>query len=88
MNFRQVGAAALAVSLCGVQAGYAAEPVLVAIGSITGLYEDFASQTSGLLENGVPGNRFGGLGSGLAYLASAASARRRSRCRRSSRSRT
>jgi hypothetical protein len=68
MNFRQVGAAVLAVSVCGAQSGYAAEPVLVAMGSISGLYEDFATQTSGLLENGVPGNRFGGIGSGLAYL--------------------
>jgi len=47
---------------------HAAAPVLIAIGSIDGFYGDFASATAGLLENGVPGNRFGGIGSGLAYL--------------------
>lgn len=40
---------------------------LIAVGSISGSYEDLASQTAGPLENGVPGNRFGGIGSGLAY---------------------
>jgi hypothetical protein len=68
MSLRKVTTAALAMSfLCG-QASYAAEPVLVAIGSINGLYEDFATQTAGLLANNVPGNRLGGLGSGLTYL--------------------
>src|SRR5215831_1214909 len=45
----------------------AASPQLFAIGSMSGFYEDFAIQTAGPLENGVPGNRLGGLGSGLAY---------------------
>jgi hypothetical protein len=40
---------------------------LIAIGGISGAYEDLASQTAAPLENGVPGNRFGGIGSGLAY---------------------
>ena len=40
---------------------------LIAIGSIDGSYEDLASQTAAPLENGVPGNRFGGIGSGFAY---------------------
>ena len=40
---------------------------LIAIGSISGSYEDLASQTAAPLENGVPGNRLGGIGSGLAY---------------------
>jgi hypothetical protein len=40
---------------------------LIAIGGISGAYEDLAAQTAGPLENGVPGNRFGGIGSGLAY---------------------
>jgi hypothetical protein len=40
---------------------------LVAIGNVSGMYEDFATETAGPLENGVPGNRLGGLGSGLAY---------------------
>lgn len=44
-----------------------AEPTLIAIGSISGTYEDLALETAAPLENGVPGNRLGGLGSGLAY---------------------
>jgi hypothetical protein len=44
-----------------------AEPALIAIGTVSGLYEDFATQTAAPLENGLPGNRLGGLGSGLAY---------------------
>jgi len=40
---------------------------LIANSTISGTYEDFASSTSGLLENGVPGNRLGGIGSGFAY---------------------
>jgi hypothetical protein len=68
MNLRKMTTAALVISLFCVQASYAAEPTLIAIGSVSGLYEDFATQTAGLLENSVPGNRLGGLGSGLAYL--------------------
>ena len=37
------------------------------MGSISGTYEDLSSQTRAQLENGVPGNRLGGLGAGLAY---------------------
>jgi hypothetical protein len=44
-----------------------AETDLIAIGSVSGAYEDFATQTAAPLENGVPGNRLGGMGSGLAY---------------------
>ena len=40
---------------------------LIAIGTIDGAYEDLAAQTAGPLENGIPGNRLGGIGSGLAY---------------------
>jgi hypothetical protein len=40
---------------------------LIAIGRIDGSYEDLATQTAGPLENGVPGNRLGGIGSGFAY---------------------
>lgn len=47
-----------------------AEPTLIAIGQIDGNYEDFATQTSTPLENGVPGNKLGGIGSGLAYAGS------------------
>jgi hypothetical protein len=40
---------------------------LIAMESVSGRYEDFSTQTSGPLENGVAGNRLGGMGSGLAY---------------------
>jgi hypothetical protein len=40
---------------------------LIAIADLDGNYEDLASETSGRLENGVIGNRLGGIGSGLAY---------------------
>jgi len=40
---------------------------LIAIGSISGTYEDFATETAFPLENGIPGNRLGGMGSGLAF---------------------
>jgi hypothetical protein len=63
---------ALALSLLLVQTTHAtpppAGPVIIAIGSINGQYEDFATQTSGPLENLVPGNRLGGIGSGLTWL--------------------
>jgi len=44
-----------------------AAPTLIAVGSISGTYEDFALETAAPLENGIPGNRLGGIGSGLAY---------------------
>jgi hypothetical protein len=68
MSRRKVTTIALAMSFLGAQISYAAEPVLVAIGSINGAYEDFATQTAALLANNVPGNRLGGLGSGLTYI--------------------
>lgn len=40
---------------------------LVAIGSISGTYQDLSSRTAAPLENGIAGNRLGGLGSGIAY---------------------
>ncbi|HUK33350.1 MAG TPA: hypothetical protein VLV86_05545 [Vicinamibacterales bacterium] len=66
-------AAALATVALLVHVVYAAGPEppgpqIIAIASMSGLYADFATQTAGLLENGVPGNRLGGLGSGLAHL--------------------
>src|SRR5262245_25498640 len=62
-----VSTALLAVFLFTPQTS-AADPVLIAIGTISALYEDFATQTAAPLENGIPGNRLGGMGSGLAYL--------------------
>src|SRR5262249_61026188 len=46
-----------------VQAG----PTLIAIGSVSGTYEDLALETAPPLENGGPGNRLGGPGPGPAY---------------------
>jgi hypothetical protein len=60
--------AALTVSLLLAGGSEADQPKIIAISSISGLYEDFATQTAGLLENGVPGNRLGGLGSGLTWM--------------------
>lgn len=44
-----------------------AAPDLIAVGTISGTYQDLSSATSGTLENGVAGNRLGGLGSGITY---------------------
>ncbi|QKQ73935.1 esterase-like activity of phytase family protein [Nostoc sp. TCL240-02] len=44
-----------------------AEVKLIAIGSLDGNISDRSTETSAPLENGVPGNLLGGLGSGLAY---------------------
>ena len=68
MRVRRLTTTVLAVSLFFSQSIYAAEPVLIAIGNVSGLYEDFVTQTSAPLANGIPGNRLGGIGSGLAYL--------------------
>src|SRR5215831_8886035 len=61
-------AAIFATSLWSASLAVAGQPVLIAVGSMSPDYEDFATQTAGLLENGIPGNRLGGMGSGLAYL--------------------
>ena len=44
-----------------------AQPALIASARIDPALHDKAAQTSGLLENGVPGNLLAGLSSGLAY---------------------
>ena len=66
MKRRYLTAALVMLSISRMS--FAAEPVLIAIGSINGQYEDFATQTAGRLANNVPGNRLGGIGSGLAHL--------------------
>jgi hypothetical protein len=53
-------------SLVGIPAAYA-DVELIAIGNISGTYEDLAHKVAAPLENGVPGDRLGGMGSGLAY---------------------
>ena len=72
MTLRSVATTALALSTLLVQITHAtpppAGPVIIAIGSIDGLYEDFATRTAAPLENHVPGNRLGGIGSGLTWL--------------------
>src|SRR5262249_29721294 len=60
-------AAAVGAGMCAI-VGQAAGPSLIAIGTISGFFEDFATETSAPLENGVRGNRLGGMGSGLAYI--------------------
>jgi Esterase-like activity of phytase len=40
---------------------------LIAVGTVSGTYEDFATDTAAPLENGVAGNLLGGVGYGLAY---------------------
>jgi len=47
-----------------------AEVTLIATGSLSGNIGDLSSKTSAPLENGVPGNLLGGIGSGLAYAGS------------------
>lgn len=40
---------------------------LIATANLPAIYEDLSNQTAAPLENGVPGNRLGGLGSSIAY---------------------
>jgi hypothetical protein len=54
MNLRSA-AFTVVLSTLAVQTSCADQPTLIAISSISGQYEDFATQTAGLLENGVPG---------------------------------
>jgi hypothetical protein len=72
MRLRKMTLTAVGVSVLLIHTIRAAPappgPFVIAIGSVSGLYEDFARQTAGLLPNGVPGNRLGGVGSGLTYL--------------------
>ncbi len=58
--------ATLVASLLSCTAAHASVD-LIAMGDIDGSYQDLSTQTAAPLENGVPGNRFGGIGSGLAY---------------------
>ncbi len=57
--FAALGLAMAAPAFAGVE--------LVAVGQLDGHGGDLAHRTSGPLENNVPGNVLGGLGSGLAY---------------------
>ena len=43
---------------------------LIAIGKVSGKYQDMAIKTASSLESGVAGNMLGGVGSGLAYAGS------------------
>jgi len=47
MSLRTITTTALLTSFLCAQTTYAAEPVLIAMGNISGLYEDFATQTAG-----------------------------------------
>ncbi|MES2308178.1 MAG: esterase-like activity of phytase family protein [Verrucomicrobiota bacterium] len=65
-NFKKEAFVAFVVATALV-APFARAVDLIAVGSISGTYEDFATETSAPLENGIAGNTLGGLGSGLAY---------------------
>ena len=62
-NRRLLAVALVAAPVFGAQAAVQ----LVATSSISGTYQDLSDATSGQLENGVPGNRLGGMGSAVAY---------------------
>ena len=64
MKIQRFASLVLVSSLLG-SAAHAVD--LIAIGTVSGTYEDFATETAFPLENGIVGNRLGGLGSGLAY---------------------
>jgi len=71
MRRRQIATVLLIAALALLtEEGHAVPPgpQLIAIGTISGTFEDFAIQTAGPLENLVPGNRLGGIGSGFAYM--------------------
>jgi len=59
----------MAAAMAAVPAlsAYAAGPDLIASASLPATYEDLSNQTAGPLENGVPGNRLGGVGSSITY---------------------
>ncbi|MFT3905158.1 MAG: esterase-like activity of phytase family protein [Steroidobacteraceae bacterium] len=59
-------ASAIAAALACVSSAQASVD-LIAIGSMDSSVGDLARQTAGALENGVAGNLFGGLGSGMTY---------------------
>ncbi len=40
---------------------------LIAIGTVDGAYQDLSNETAAPLENGIAGNRLGGIGSGFAF---------------------
>src|SRR4051812_36888242 len=67
MNLRRLTAAVALSAFLSTPSLYAADPVLIAVGSINAAYEDFATDTAAPLENGIRGNTLGGMGSGLAY---------------------
>ncbi|HTL97228.1 MAG TPA: esterase-like activity of phytase family protein, partial [Holophagaceae bacterium] len=56
----------LMASLCAASSAQA-QVALIAKGSLSGAYQDLSARTAAPLENGVAGNRLGGMGSGIAY---------------------
>lgn len=58
--------APILLSLCAASTAHA-QAALIAKGGLSGAYQDLSARTAAPLENGVPGNRLGGIGSGLAY---------------------
>jgi hypothetical protein len=66
MTAKCVIAASILTWALSAQAGYA-QPTVLAIGKLSGNIGDLATQTSASLENGLPGNLLGGMGSGITY---------------------
>lgn len=58
--------AAAVLAALGSSAAQAAVD-LIAVGTISGQYQDYSTTTAGALENAIAGNKLGGMGSGLAY---------------------
>ena len=52
---------------CCIAANACAAPDLIALGSLDSHGADLSAETAGTLENGLAGNRLGGIGSGFAY---------------------
>lgn len=67
-RIRRLALAALAASFAAMSIGTAAHAAqLIAVGQLSGTTADRSADTAAALENGVAGNIFGGIGSGMAY---------------------
>ncbi len=64
---RTLALTAIASAAFGLATTARAEVELIAVGSVSGTYQDLSSRTAAPLENGIAGNLLGGLGSGLAW---------------------
>ncbi|CAM2154309.1 conserved exported protein of unknown function [Pararobbsia alpina] len=65
LQFRRVGLSAIAMLVLASSAHAGVD--LIATGQLSGTIADRSRETAGTLENGVAGNLFGGIGSGMTY---------------------